>query len=117
MDTDDHYHNEKYTSAGLYIGYSDGTESNAIYGTQSTTPRGWQTKRFITPADKSVAYIRMGYNYNEPSYYRWDSYIVPYDVEHIYKTGLTSVSHLSEGQAKTSFVHGGGIDTAQIIEY
>ena len=117
VDTDDHYHNDKYTSAGIYIGFSDGTESNVLYATQSTVARGWQQKRYVSPADKSVAYVRMGYNYGDPSYYRWDSYIVPYETEKIYHTGLTTVSHLSEGANKTDFRRGGGVDTNEIIEF
>lgn len=117
VDTDDHYHNDKYTSAGIYIRYTDDTRDGAIYCGQSTTPRGWQLKRYITPADKSVQNIEIGYNYGDPSYYRWDSYIVPIDTEKIAKLGWTSAAQFAEGEASCVFTKGGGIEGSQMVEF
>ena len=52
-----------------------------------------------------------------PVYFRSDSYIVPYDVEHIYKKGQTYTSQLMEDASACSFCKGGDIHTKQIIEY
>lgn len=116
IDTDDHYYNGNYTAAGLWIYYSDGTRDTSIYVPQSTEPRGWQLKRYVTTAGKSVSYVALGYNRNYPSYFRWDSYIIPYDVSDITKTGQLH-SHIAESYDKTSMVKGGGTDTNQIYEY
>ena len=117
IDTDDHYHNNTYTSAGIYIRYTDDTRDGSIYCGNSSTPRGWQFKRYVTTAGKSVQNIEIGYNYGDASYIRWDSYIVAYDVEHICKNGQTQTSHLIEDASKCSFIIGGGIDSNQLYEY
>lgn len=120
IDTDDHYHNDKYTTAGLMIYYSDGTRDDAIWGAgpnyTSPEPRGWQLRRHISTAGKSIAYIALGYNYNDANYFRWDSYIMPYDESNITKTGQLH-THIAESYDKTSMVKGGGTDTNQIYEY
>ncbi len=120
IDTDDHYHNNKYTTAGLLIYYSDGTRENALYGygPNHTSPekRGWQLRRLVSDSSKSISYIALGYNYDYSNYFRWDSYIVPYDTTQIKKNGQFH-THVAESYEKTSMVDGGGTDTNKLYEY
>ena len=117
IDTDDHYHNDTYTSAGIYIRYTDNTRDGTIYCGSSSTARGWQYKHYLTPAGKSVQNIEIGYNYGDASYIRWDSYIVPYDTQKVAHTGQGIVSHLAEGASPCVFTNGGGINTNEVIEF
>ena len=117
VDNDDYYHNNQYTAAGLIIWYTDGTSDTSIRCNTSSTPGGWQTKRYVTPSNKSVAYLQLYYNYGDPIYYRWDSYIVPIDTEKIARVGWTSAAQFDEGQSSCVFTKGGGIESSQMIEF
>lgn len=115
-DTDDHLHTT-YRRAGLQVIYDDDTIDYGTYGTESSTARGWYLQRYITPEGKSVKNIRVGYNYGESTFIRWDSFIVPYDEVRIKKNGQLITSQLSEGQSVASFMNGGGIESNLLIEY
>lgn len=116
LDTDDQYHNSTYGISGIRIWYSDGTRDDTLLSTSSSSPRGWQLKRYITKADKSVSYLTIYYGYNDPNYFRWDSYVMPIDETNITKAGQLH-THIAESYDKTSIVKGGGTDTNQIYEY
>lgn len=113
IDTDDTINNGTYYNGGFYVRYSDGTAAN-VYTTHSN---GWKHFRVITPADKSVSWLTVVYNYNLPVYYRWDSIIVPYGEQNITKQGQTIASHFTEGASACTFGKGGNIASSQIVEY
>ena len=86
------------STAGIQIWYTDGTrDTTHLYRIDSAQPNaGFVHDIYITPADKSVDYISIGYNYNRNCYYRADSYICPLDEINLHKTGVLNMQNATE---------------------
>ena len=114
VDVDDVIYNGNNVTGGLWLEYTDGSTQ---YAWTDVGPKGWIHKRAITTAGKSVKGIH-GYYYTSTNvYYRWDSYIVPYDTEKIAKTGPTMDTQLVEGSNRCLFGSGGSVTSNQVIEF
>ena len=87
IDTDDVIYNGDWVAGGLVLHWSSDAAGTYSYSMAPTHSNGFQHMRYITPADKSLDYVFFYYYTSMPVYFRSDSYIVPYDVEHIYKKG------------------------------
>ena len=108
MDVDDLFYNNAYRNGGFRIFYSDGTSSTYFVITGGDGV-GFQHKTLITPTDKTVSYITINYNINNPVYYRWGSTITAYDKSSITKTGLLTTSSIITGGSSISMLNGGKV--------
>ena len=106
-----------WSTGGIQVTYTDGTSSTALLVTGGDG-LGYQHKRLISDAGKTIKKLNIRYGYNKPVYYRWDSYIVPLTTENINKQGQLITSHLIENTENyTSFLKGGSVRCDQFYEY
>ena len=116
FDTDDVIYNGNNVAGGFVIYTPSGTRiDSGQFAVAHTT--GFKHVRFVTPSGTSVGYIGIYYYTSIPVYYRWDSYIVPYDTQKLAHTGQGIVSHLAEGASPCVFTSGGGINANEVIEF
>lgn len=105
-----------YSTGGFTIYYSDGT-SNSTFLVTGYDGAGFQHKKLITAANKTISKISIRYGYNAPVYYRWDSYICPITTLNVSKNGQLNTIQLIEDQNSTVIHNGGSIHTNNLYEY
>lgn len=116
INADDAIYNDQYRSGGLVIYYDDGT-STTTFRVTGGDGVGFQHKRLITPAGKTISRINVYYGYNLPIYYRWDSCIVPITSINTTKQGQLNHAECIENQNIASLSKSGVIYTNNIYEY
>lgn len=114
IDVDDVIYNSNNVAAGLYIKYSDGTNEEFVF----TGPnKGWNHKKLITNASKTVNRLEIYYYTSMPVYYRWDSYIIPINNQEITNNGQIKTNSIVEGQDVAAFLKGGSVYSNNFYEY
>jgi hypothetical protein len=92
IDVDDVISSGSNVAAGLTLKYTDGTSESFVF----TGPKGWNHKKVITPATKSIKLLDIYYYTSVPVYYRWDSYIAPITSSNINKVGQLDICNIIE---------------------
>ena len=108
VDVDD---NTSY--GGIRVYYTDNTYVNL---SATTDESGFQFKYLVTDSSKSVRNIAINYNNAVNSYYRWDSYIMPFSSLSITKQNQLLSGNLIEDQNTVSFHKGGSIHIDNFYE-
>ena len=117
VDYDGSYASNAYRQGGLTVYYTDDTNSGGILRGTGGDGVGFQHKKLITPAGKSVKYVNVYYGYNVPVYYRLDSYICPVSTLNINKQGQIATTTTVEDKDQASFLNGGSIYCDNFYEY
>lgn len=112
MDTDDVINNGTYRIGGLIAVYDEGSQN--IYTAHTN---GWKHYHIITPAGKSLQYLRVQYSHNLSVYYRWDSCICPISTASLTKTGIFYTTHGIENVELSTIDNAGLLRGSQLIEY
>lgn len=113
IDVDDVISNGSNVAGGLTLRYTDGTSEAFSF----TGPKGWNHKKIITPATKSIKLLDIYYYTSIPVYYRWDSYIAPITTSNVNKVGQLDVCNIIENQEIASLSKGGSAYSNNFYEY
>ena len=113
-----------YSQAGFTLYYNDGTSvSLRVTGAEN---KGFQHEYFISDVSKKCDRLNVYYARNLPTYYRYDSFIVPISDVKFNKTGVINSGFYIEGLTSlTSSTHPTqsmqigkyGINAEEFIEY
>lgn len=114
-----------YSQAGFTLYYSDETSvSLRVTGAEN---KGFQHKFFISDASKKCDRLNVYYARNLPTYYRYDSFIVPVEQTSFNKNGIIDSGFYIEGLESINTISSDtnlgmsigkfGIDVEDFIEY
>lgn len=106
IDVDDVIYNGNNVAAGFTLRYSDNSTESFVF---TGGNKGFQHKKIITPSNKSVLKLEIYYYVSMPVYYRWDSYITPYNIPKITKQGILNTTNEIENKSLTTSLSNGGI--------
>lgn len=115
IDRDEVIYKEKNVNAGVIICYTDGTKDYNLYLVGGS--KGFVHTQIITPENKSIDHVEVGYYVNQYVYYRWDSYICPVSDIKTNKNGIFNCGNIIENNDSVSFGYGANIHLNDIIEY
>lgn len=113
IDVDEVVYNNNNVAGGLTLKYTDGTSEAFSF----TGPKGWNHKKVITPATKSIKLLDIYYYTSTPVYYRWDSYIAPITASNVNKVGQLDICNIIENQDIASLSKGGSAYSNNFYEY
>ena len=113
IDVDDVIYNGNNVTAGFTLKYTDGTTENFAF----TGPAGWNHKKIVTPATKSVLLLDIYYYTSIAVYYRWDSYIIPANTLNLNNNGQLNTINIIENQQTIALSRGGSTYVNNIYEY
>lgn len=116
IDADDVISGGNNVAAGMIVMYSDGTHTDLIVTGNSTTKPGFQNKKLVTTAGKSVNRLEVYYYTSSPTFYRLDSIVTPFSNLSLYKSGVFDAATFTEDQTIASFTQGGAINGNNFIE-
>ena len=115
MDTELVMNGSNPSTGGLYVDYTDGTNSgNVLIASGGIV--GWQHKYYITDIGKSIKKLRIRYGVNRTVYFRSDSFVAPIQTHKITKTGKNISASLSENSNIYKIQKGGNDITNEFIE-
>ena len=117
IDSDDVVYNNNNVPGGFVIYYTDGsTDSTFVVGGNHSSPIGFQHKRLVTPAGKSIKGIGIYYYTSVPVYYKAGSFISQVSRSSIGTTGVCCSSWVENDVDKVSVFPEGEVYTTQLIE-
>ena len=115
IDVDSVIYNGNNVSGGLSIVYSDGTSDSTFVLVGGN--KGYQHRKLITPANKSIDRVSVYYYISTDVFYRLDSYICKTDdISKIIKKGLIKNSNFIQTKQKNSISKGGIFYSKNYIE-
>lgn len=125
IDADQVIHNNKNVAAGMSVVYTDGTYVNLVVTGGENI--GFQHKNYISDANKTVDRVSSYYHVSQPTYYRYDSFIVPVEQTSFNKNGIIDSGFYIEGLESINTISSDtnlgmsigkfGIDVEDFIEY
>lgn len=115
IDADSVVYDNVNRPAGFIVVYSDGTTKDLTRTGNAQSPVGWQHVLFVTPADKTISYIRVFYYTSAAFYVRADSFITEASSTEIEADGSTSSGQFIEN-TDAAFIGKGDFNASKFIE-
>lgn len=116
IDADDVISGGANHEGGMTVHFTDNTTESFVF----IGPTGWNHKKIITDASKSIDRISFYYYAGISVFYRWDSYISPVDENskvNVQKTGVFNSAQVIENQNLASIAKGGSAYCDNFYEY
>ena len=120
IDSDDVVYNGTNVGGGVILHYTDGTQIYLSPTGSKTSPKGWQSYYHVTDPSKSLDHISSYYYTSVPVYYRWDSFIIPYNELQVQQQGIANINNLQNNYVKidpASVREGGVIYSNNFYEF